>query len=196
MAPSHLCIPALTHTGPVAPAATAPTPAVAAASAGAGAAPAGVAHMADVQVCVRVCGWSCHCLPAFVLFAFVHIPWASIRFAPPACLHLCLQLSGPTVAHPCSFYLPLFVFPRPQSHLPLLPVFVCVSSCSCCWCHGCLPAFVRSCSSYRAATAVVPTVCCLSLLSLRVCSSPLVHVPSHSFVLVPATWSSQPLICL
>ena len=90
--------------------------------------------------------------------------------------------AGPAVARPHSFYSPWFVFPHPQFHLPLPPVFICVSSCCCCWCCGCLPAFVRGCSSYRATTAVVPTVCCLSPSSLRVCSSPLVHVPARSFV--------------
>ena len=90
--------------------------------------------------------------------------------------------AGPTVAHPHSFYLILFVFPRPRSNLLPLPVFVCVSSCSCYWCRSCLPTFVYSCSSYCAATAVVPTVCCLSPSSLRVCSSLLVCVPAHSFV--------------
>ena len=90
--------------------------------------------------------------------------------------------AGPAVARPRSFYSPWFVFPRPRSHLPLPPAFVCVSSGSSSWCCGCLPAFVRGCSSYRAATAVVPAVCCLSPSSLHVCSSPLVRVPAHSFV--------------
>ena len=100
----------------------------------------------------------------------------------PTSRYVFVFAAGPTVARPCSFYSPLFVFPCPQSHLPLPPTFVCVSSCSCCWCHSCLPAFVHGCSSYHSAAAVVPAVCCLSLLSLHVCSSLLVRVPARLFV--------------
>ena len=47
----------------------------------------------------------------------------------PTSRYVFVFVAGPTIACPHLFYSPLFIFPRPQSHLPLPPAFICVCGC-------------------------------------------------------------------
>ena len=100
----------------------------------------------------------------------------------PTSRYVFVFAAGPAIACPHSFYSPLFIFPRPRSHLPLPPAFICVCSCL-------VPLLltrvysIRLCLYSPALNPICPSCLCLFVLAAVAAAGAMVACP-HLFAAV------------